>query len=133
MSASPVPSSIVVADACPWSRKRIREILNAAGHRTVLEAADGAQVVGLLEGALPSLLVLDWSLPVVGTPELMQLARDAQGGGAPDLPIIVTMTDPKAGEVRRAMDAGVTNIVAKPFSPRLMRRRLQDAQASPAT
>ena len=104
MSASPGSSPIVVADACPWSRKRIRDILNAAGHRTVLEAADGAQAVSLLEGVLPAMLVLDWALPVVGAPELVQLARDSHGGAAHDLPIVVTMTDP------RAADAGIRSI-----------------------
>ena len=130
MSASPGSSPVLVADSCPWSRKRIRDILNAAGHRTVLEAADGAQAVSLLEGVLPAMLVLDWSLPVVGAPELVQLARDSHGGTAQDLPILVTMTDPKAADVHRALEAGITNIVAKPFSPRTMRRRLA---APPAT
>lgn len=106
----------------------MRDLLHHLGMRRIFEASDGAEAVGLLGAVATDLLVVDWNLPVVGALDFVQLARGATPAGAPFTPVVLTMAEPRRKAVADAVEAGITNIVVKPYAARLMRSRLEQAR-----
>lgn len=117
----------LVAAGSMHDRGRVRDALRRTGIRRIYEASDGAEAAGMLDAVSPDLLILDWELDVIGTPEIVRLAHGSRpDGGTP--PIVLTMARPRRTDVERAVALGLSNIVAKPFSAGLLRTRIAAAR-----
>lgn len=121
-SCSRSSSPVLLADGCAFGRRQARRILAELGFDWIHEAADGVEAVGILSSVTPALLVLDWDLRVIRTADVLDIARGAAGEGS--LPVLMTMTEPTKTAVHAAVELGVKDIVAKPYSARIMRPRL---------
>lgn len=119
------PRMALVADGSAYGARIARDVLVRSGFGRVVEALDGAEALSALIDRKPELLVLDWSLPVIGAREIVGTARDAARSHHPRMPVIVTMPEPTASAVEAARAAGVDAILARPFSPRDLRLRLE--------
>jgi two-component system chemotaxis response regulator CheY len=127
-AAAPAPvarpsSPVLLADGCAYGRRQSRKVLADLGYRQIYEAADGAEAVGILGTLRPALAVLDWHLKVIGPSDVLQILREGDGAGEAT-PVLVTMSTPSRMAVEKAVSLGVGQIVAKPFSDRIMRSRL---------
>lgn len=124
--AAPIPDiTALVADGSPYGARLVRDILARAGVRRIVEALDGAEAVGALGDHKPDLLVIDWQLPVIAARDVVAMVRDGMRSHAPTMPVIVTMPEPTARAVAGAVALGIDAIVARPFSPRELRLRIE--------
>jgi CheY-like chemotaxis protein len=128
MATTLIPAvSVLVVDGAEFTRTLVRDILRRGGLRRVLEAADGAAAIEMLADARPDVMILDWDVGVIGAPEVVRMTRTASMSANPRLPIIATIACPVRSTIDAALAAGVSEIVAKPFSARILWSRLGEA------
>ena len=115
----------LVANSSRFTLRNVRDALARLGVRTVVEAQDGAEAVMALGENKPDILILDWSLPVIAAREIVASARDKGRSHAPDMPVLVTMSQPTRKAVQEAVTLRANSILSVPFSPKDLRHRLE--------
>jgi PleD family two-component response regulator len=117
-------SKILIVDPSPVDRKRMRNILEAAGHG-VVEAASPAEAIRELErtprgGVVLVLTELDF--PEASGLDLVRWARGQEGGS--QLPIVAVTAQPPRERVIELINQGVSTVVTKPFGADMLLRRV---------
>lgn len=116
----------LVVDESLYVRRILRDMLTRVGIKRVLEAPDGAEALGVLSESKPDLVILDWDLAILSGEEFIRLTRTPSTSPAPTVPVIVMMSKPRRYIVDRAVALGVNEIIAKPFSPKVLWSRLDE-------
>jgi diguanylate cyclase (GGDEF)-like protein len=114
---------ILIAEDETVSRRVLRTTLESWGHE-VLEACDGAEAWGVLEGAgAPELAILDLSMPEMDGIEVCRRARRRQA----ESPVYVILLTSRSGkrDVVAGLEAGADDYVAKPFDRDELRARVE--------
>jgi PleD family two-component response regulator len=114
-------------------RRILRDMLTRVGIKRVLEAPDGAEALGVLAESKPDLVILDWDLAILSGEEFIRLTRTPTTSPAPSIPMILMVSKPRRYVVDRAMSLGVNEIIAKPFSPKILWSRLDEVINRPRT
>ncbi len=88
-------------------------------------ASDGRQASAMVEelSAPPELVMLDVMLPFVDGYDLITLIRSKQAWK--DVPIIMLTSKALEQNIVRALDAGATDYVVKPFQPEELMARVR--------
>ena len=98
-----------------FNRKIVRQLLVPTTYR-LLEAIDGEQGVATALEAGPDLILMDVQLPKMsGLDATRRLRADARTA---QTPIIVVTSFALSGDDQKAMEAGASAYLAKPYSPR---------------
>ena len=98
-----------------FNRKIVRQLLSRTSYRLV-EANDGEAGVAAARAQQPDLILMDVQLPKMsGLDATRVLKSDA---ATAHIPIIVITSFALSGDDRKAMDAGASSYLAKPYSPR---------------
>jgi len=98
-----------------FNRKIVRQLLSRTTYRLV-EANDGEAGVAAAREQQPDLILMDVQLPKMsGLDATRMLKSDASTA---HIPIIVITSFALSGDDRKAMDAGASSYLAKPYSPR---------------
>ena len=100
-----------------FNRKIIRQLLSATTYR-LLEAADGEQGVAMAFDARPDLVLMDIQLPKLSGLDATRKIR--QDPRTAHVPIIVVTSFALSGDDQKALEAGASAYLAKPYSPRQM-------------
>jgi CheY-like chemotaxis protein len=110
-----MPKRVLVADDNPMIRRFICRMLeDEAGYEVCEQAANGAEAIALAKIALPDLIILDLSMPVMGGAAASRELKNL----FPHVPIILfTQHADLANSLR---DLNVDRIVAKNDSVSLM-------------
>jgi len=107
-----VPLPVLVADDEPVSRTVVSAMLKKAGYPVIL-ANDGEQAWKKLDAAdSPSLALLDWEMPGLQGPEVVERIRK-RASQAPIYVILLTSRDSSA-DIVRGLRAGADDYVTKP-------------------
>jgi DNA-binding response OmpR family regulator/HPt (histidine-containing phosphotransfer) domain-containing protein len=95
----------------------IRETITALFGRdfTVLTAADGSDGLRLVRERVPRLVLVDETMPNMSGLDLVKALRAEKGHE--DIPVIMITSHTRPQDVVRALAAGVTDYIAKPFRP----------------
>ncbi|MDE0390602.1 MAG: response regulator transcription factor, partial [Rhodospirillales bacterium] len=102
---------VLVVDDDPHALRRARDALAAAGYAPTATAVPG-EIPRLVETKRPALVVLDLVLPGVDGIELMRTLP-----ALADLPVIFVSAYGGGDTIARALEAGATDYVVKPYSP----------------
>jgi two-component system cell cycle response regulator DivK len=98
-----------------YNRKIVRQLLGRSSYR-LIEAADGETGVALAQQELPDLILMDVQLPKMsGLDATQALKADPRTS---HIPIIVITSFALSGDREKAMSAGASSYLAKPYSPR---------------
>jgi len=97
------------------NRQMVRDLLKRTKYE-LIEACDGEEGVAKALEARPDLILMDVQLPRVSGLEATRRLR-AQATTA-DTPIIVITSFALSGDDQKAIEAGATAYLAKPYSPR---------------
>jgi two-component system cell cycle response regulator DivK len=98
-----------------FNRKIVRQLLAATTYR-LLEATDGEQGVATALEARPDLILMDIQLPrLSGLDATHQLRQDPRTAR---IPIIAVTSFALSGDEQKALEAGASAYLAKPYSPR---------------
>jgi two-component system cell cycle response regulator DivK len=108
------PTVLYVEDN-EYNRKIVRHLLSRTGYR-LREAADGEAALRMVSDERPDLVLMDVQLPKMSGLDATRALRADPATAS--IPIIVVTSFALSGDDRRAMAAGATAYLAKPYSPR---------------
>lgn len=102
-------------------RELIARTLVGGGYE-VVTAVDGVDALAVLAQLRPAAIVLDVNMPRMDGFSLLQtLGRQ---GDLAQVPVLMLTAQSSPGDIRRAVQAGATDYIGKPFEPRQLLRRL---------
>ncbi|MCE3039130.1 chemotaxis response regulator CheY [Helicobacter anatolicus] len=115
---------LLVVDDSSTMRRIIKNTLQRLGYEDILEAEHGAEAWQILNGSEKiDVLITDWNMPEMNGLELVKKTRsDAR---YEDIPIIMVTTEGGKTEVITALKAGVNNYIVKPFTPQVLKEKLE--------
>ena len=107
------PLEVLVADDEPVSRTVVGAMLKKAGY-SVIHATDGEEAWQKLDcDEPPALALLDWEMPGLQGPEVIQRIRARGGETSPTYLILLTARDSSA-DIVQGLKAGANDYVTKP-------------------
>ena len=98
-----------------YNRKIVRQLLSRTSFR-LLEAVDGEEGLAVAQRELPDLILMDVQLPKLSGLDATRLLR--ADPRTAKIPLVVVTSFALSGDDRRAIDAGASAYLAKPYSPR---------------
>ena len=120
-STAPRPRILVVDDDA-GARRLTRATLNKAGF-TVIEAANGQLALDAIALALPDLVLLDVSMPVMDGFTACEALRRMPGGGRIPVAMITGLDDTPS--IDRAFEVGATDFITKPINWSVLPHRVR--------
>jgi two-component system chemotaxis response regulator CheY len=114
----------LVVDDSSTMRRIIKNILTRLGYKDVVECEDGKQGWKVLEENNDiDVLITDWNMPNMSGLELVKRVRAKSK--YKDMPILMVTTEDGKTEVITALKAGVNNYIVKPFTPPILKKKLE--------
>lgn len=114
---------ILVTDDDATSRRLLARILTRAGFECV-EAPDGIEALKILQADPPSLLLLDYDMPVMDGAEVLKRLRHDGNAAVAQVPaIMLTGHGGEESEVL-CLEAGADDFVTKPINEAVLRARI---------
>lgn len=114
---------VIVIDDSRAMRMVIRKTLSGMGH-DVIEAANGQEGLDRLREQGPfEMALVDWNMPVMNGYEFVQAVRADHGRDA--MKLVMVTTEVETGQVCKALEAGANEYVMKPFTPEILREKLE--------
>jgi two-component system chemotaxis response regulator CheY len=115
---------VLVIDDNPYMRKVVRNLLTSLGVKNVHEAVDGAAGLEAIRMFAPSLVILDWEMPLLNGAELVRMVRAPGVFPIPDVPIIMLTGHVQRWRVIEAASLGVNEFLKKPVSGKALLDRM---------
>jgi two-component system chemotaxis response regulator CheY len=115
---------IMVADDSSTMRRIIKNTLTRMGHEDILEAEDGAIAWSIIDKNDDiDIILTDWNMPNMNGLELVMKVR--ADDRFKKVPIVMITTEGGKSEVVVALKAGVNNYIVKPFTPQVLKEKLE--------
>jgi two-component system, cell cycle response regulator DivK len=112
-----VSKTVLYVEDNEFNRKIVRQLLTVTTYR-LLEATDGEEGVAMAFEARPDLVLMDIQLPKLSGLDATRKIR--QDPRTAHIPIIVVTSFALSGDDQKALEAGASAYLAKPYSPREM-------------
>jgi CheY-like chemotaxis protein len=116
--------TILIAEDNKPMRSLVRDILDALGVGTILEAVDGTAAMKQLGSNAVDIVILDWNMEPMDGLELTRQIRTSPESPDQFVPIIMLSGHTERARVLQARDAGVTEFMAKPVSVKALCARI---------
>lgn len=114
--------TVLFVEDSPTMRRIISNSLNRLGFADIIEAENGVDALKKLEGRTVQLVVTDWNMPEMNGAEFVKTLRaDANFN---EVPIVMITTRGMKDDVMTAMRLGVNAYVIKPFTPDILKQKL---------
>lgn len=112
----------LVVDDSPTMRRIVINALKSFGWTEVLEAADGIEAIEQLNKNQVDFVVSDWNMPNMSGLELTKAIRASDK--FKHLPILMVTTRGLKQDIIEALQAKVNNYVVKPFTPQILKEKI---------
>lgn len=111
---------LIVEDSATM-RRIIVNTLQRLGYEQAVEAEDGVKGLEALDASI-EFVITDWNMPRMSGLEFVQAVR--QGSIASTVPILMVTTRSVREDIVAAAKAGVNNYVVKPFTPEVLKDKI---------
>lgn len=115
---------VLVADQNLFERRVVAQICRGFDIRTVIDVADGAEALALMRSHRFDLVFCDITLRGMSGLDLARHIRADVDVLDRQVPIILLTSQTQYAKIVAARDSGVTEIIAKPVSPKLLQDRI---------
>lgn len=115
-----MPSCLIIDDS-RLVRQVSKRIVEDLGF-TCEEAEDGKHAYEVCEEFMPDLIIVDWNMPVMSGLEFVEKLRSMEKGDQPK--VIFCTTEDNLGHIERALRAGATEYIMKPFNRDMIQAKL---------
>lgn len=122
-----MPTRVLLVDDSRAMRDYLAAILECAGAFDMLRATNGFDALRLLPQHDFDLIITDVNMPDVSGIELASFVRKSSRHCA--TPVLVISSEADEKDHRRAMDAGASGFMAKPFSDEQLLAMIADLTA----
>lgn len=112
---------VLVVDDSATMRRIVVNSLQRLGYTDLVEAADGAEALQRFDASIACVLT-DWNMPNMGGLDFVRSLRARADGR--DVKIIMITTRSVREDILQAAQAGVNNYVVKPFTPEVLKEKL---------
>jgi CheY-like chemotaxis protein len=129
-------TSILIVDDSSLTRKKIRRIIEMAGHdvERFWEAGNGCEALKILEQSSVDLVLADLNMPEMSGAELIRRMKSDQVTRS--IPVVVVSTESRTSRIKGLLAEGVKDYLHKPFTPEEFKElihRLWDKSPDEAT
>ncbi len=118
----PASMKFLIVDDSPTMRRIVANSLQSLGYNNIVEAEDGKDAVGKLESEKFDFVITDWNMPNMTGLELTKYIRSEPKFG--NLPILMVTTRGLKQDVIEALQAKVNNYIIKPFTPPVLKEKI---------
>ncbi len=113
----------IVVDDSPTMRKIVVNTLKRLGYNEIIEAEDGKDALAKLHVEKVDFIITDWNMPNMNGLEFTKAVRS--NPSLKDLPILMVTTRGMKEDVLEALQAKVNNYVVKPFTPQILKQKIE--------
>jgi two-component system chemotaxis response regulator CheY len=106
-------TTCLVIDDSRLVRQVSRRIMEDLGF-LCREAEDGKHAYEACEESMPDVVIVDWNMPIMSGLEFVEKLRDMKNGD--HAKVIFCTTEDNLSHIERALRAGATEYVMKPFN-----------------
>ncbi len=103
---------LVIVDDAPFIREALRMLLKSTEFECVGEATDGVEAVKVIRNLKPEIVLLDLVLPKKNGIDVAKEILEEM----PKIKIIACSTEGRSGLMLKALDAGCSHFLTKPFT-----------------
>ena len=119
----------LIVDDSQTMRRIVINLLKNLGYEEFVEASDGKDaLVKLASDDSLNFVITDWNMPVLSGLELVKAIRSDEK--FEDLPVLMVTTRGVKEDIIEALKARVNNYVVKPFTPAILREKIDQILAS---
>jgi two-component system chemotaxis response regulator CheY len=105
-------------------RMMLKRMLTESGFEGVAEAGHGLEALERLgEGPIPDVMLVDWNMPEMNGIDLLRTVRSTPEYRA--IPVVMVTTETEASQMVRALAAGASDYVMKPFTKDVILEKLE--------
>lgn len=116
--------NIMLVEDDPSMRELIRDVLTAFDIGDIRTASDGSRAFQELRYFTADIVIIDWLMSPMDGLEFLQRIRNGDDSPNPYVPIIMLTAYSDIERVKACRDAGVTEFLAKPFTPATLYSRI---------
>ena len=109
----------LVVDDSSTMRRIVVNSLQRIGFAECVEASDGREALALFDPSV-KFVITDWNMPNMTGTELAKALR-ARGE---QVPILMVTARSVREDIIEAMEAGVNNYIVKPFTPQILKEKI---------
>jgi two-component system chemotaxis response regulator CheY len=117
----------LVVDDSLTMRRIIVNALRRIGYNDTVEAGDGKEALEKLDGSI-GFVITDWNMPSMSGVEFARAIRSQSVGAT--VPILMVTTRGAREDIVAAVEAGVNNYILKPFTPSVLKEKIDRLLAS---
>ena len=114
----------LVVDDSVTMRRIVVNSLRRIGYEESIEASDGAEALATFDSSV-DFVITDWNMPTMSGLEFVRALRQRDDGKT--TPILMVTTRSVREDIVQAAQAGVSNYVVKPFTPQILREKIDQA------
>ncbi len=117
------PLKILLVDDSPTMRRILVNTLKHLGYEDVGQAENGREALSKLHMDRYGFVITDWNMPEMDGLTLVKLMKDEAEFA--NIPILMVTTRSQQEDVLEAMRVGVNNYVVKPFTPQILKQKME--------
>jgi two-component system, chemotaxis family, chemotaxis protein CheY len=117
----------LVVDDSVTMRRILVNSLQRIGFTDCVEAGDGREALEKFDSTI-SFVITDWNMPIMSGIELARELRAHANGTT--VPILMVTARSVREDIATAVDAGVNHYIVKPFTPRVLKEKIDQMMSS---
>lgn len=114
---------ILVVDDYSTMRRFVIDSLKDLGFQFVDEASDGAKALEKLRATPFDLVITDWNMPNLSGLDMVKTMRAEPA--LKKIPVLMITAEAMKESIIEAARAGVTHYVIKPFTPDVLKKKME--------
>lgn len=111
----------LVVDDSATMRRIVVNSLHRIGYSQTVEAGDGQEALDRFDASI-SFVITDWNMPNMGGTEFTRALRARPDGAT--VPVLMVTARSVKEDILTAMEAGVNNYIVKPFTPQVLKEKI---------
>lgn len=111
----------LVVDDSATMRRIVVNSLQRIGYTDTVEAGDGQEALSRFDASI-SFVITDWNMPNMSGTDFTRALRARPDGVT--IPVLMVTARSVKEDILTAMEAGVNNYIVKPFTPQVLKEKI---------
>ena len=111
----------LVVDDSATMRRIVINSLQRIGYTDYVEASDGQEALAKFDGSV-RFVITDWNMPNMSGTDFTRALRARPDGAT--IPVLMVTARSVKEDILTAMEAGVNNYIVKPFTPQVLKEKI---------
>jgi two-component system, chemotaxis family, chemotaxis protein CheY len=120
----------LVIDDSATMRRIVVNSLQRIGFTEVVEAGDGVEALKAFDASV-GFVITDWNMPNMSGIEFVRALRARPDGAS--VPVLMVTTRSVKEDIVAAIEAGVSNYIVKPFTPQVLKEKIDQLSGAGAS